>query len=383
MSNNYVGVRKIQDPVMRARCAERLLAMRQTLAPLRAKRKDSSILLATWNIRDLGANTFNPAGRLDESFHYLAEVASCFDLIALQEVNQNLQDFKRLVGILGPNWDHLLTDTTEGKGGNGERMAYVYNRDKVSFGHIAGEIVLPMGQLVVPAAAVAPPAARTPAEAALVPAITAAEAGRMEGQQFARTPFLVAFQAGWFRFNLCTVHIYYGADSGVALQRRIAEIRALISFFAKRHDRETKGIPPQLAENYILLGDFNVVSPEHETMKALTDKKFSVPAPIDGTNFRDRRHFYDQIAVRVKDPRFRVVDGGILELFDDVFTDTDLPLYSHLVPTKPVRKTELQRYQTWRTWQMSDHSPLWVEIATDFTDDYLRDIGANTPTPGG
>ncbi|MGR2752274.1 endonuclease/exonuclease/phosphatase family protein [Agromyces arachidis] len=378
MSNWYNGVRSIPDPEMRRRCAERLVAMRTTLAPLRAKRKDSSILLATWNIRDLGADKFNPAGRLDESFYYLAEVASCFDLIALQEVNDDLTDFDRLVRILGGNWDYLLTDTTEGTGGNGERMAFLFNRDKVWFRHIAGEIVLPKGQLVVPAAAVAPPAERTPAEAALVPDLPPTEAEAMEGQQFARTPFLVAFQAGWFRFNLCTVHIYYGEDSGVALRRRIAEIRALVSFFAKRQDRESRGKTPQLAENYILLGDFNVVSPEHETMAALTAKKFRVPEPIDGTNFPNRNHFYDQIAVRVKDPRFRVADGGMLDLYQDVFTDDDLPLYAHLVPPKPVRKSELERYRTWRTWQMSDHSPLWVEIATDFSDDYLRELAAAT-----
>jgi endonuclease/exonuclease/phosphatase family metal-dependent hydrolase len=379
MSNMYTGVRSISDPVMRKRCAERLLAMRRSLEPIRAKRRDSSILLATWNIRDLGADKFNPAGRLDESFFYLAEVASCFDLIALQEVNENLRDFDRLVRILGRNWDYLLTDTTEGTGGNGERMAFLYNRDKVWFRNIAGEIVLPKGQLVVPPAAVAPPASLTPAETALVPDLAATNAGEMEGQQFARTPFLVAFQAGWFRFNLCTVHIYYGEDSGVALQRRIAEIRALVSFFAKRQDRESRGTDPQRAENYILLGDFNVVSPEHETMKALTGKKFTVPAPIDGVHFPNRSHFYDQIAVRVKDPRFRVVDGGILDLFQDVFTDADLPLYAHLVPPKPVRRTELARYQTWRTWQMSDHSPLWVEIVTDFSDDYLKRLTAPTP----
>lgn len=379
MSNMYTGVRRISDSVMRKRCAERLVTMRQSLAPIRAKRRDSSILLATWNIRDLGANKFNPAGRLDESFFYLAEVASCFDLIALQEVNDNLQDFERLVRILGRNWDYILTDTTEGKAGNGERMAYLFNRDKVWFRNIAGEIVLPKGQLVVPAAAVAPPDKQTPAEAALVPKLEANDPAEMEGQQFARSPFLVAFQAGWFRFNLCTVHIYYGDDAGVALQRRIAEIRALVSFFAKRQDRESRGVPPQQAENYILLGDFNVVSPEHETMEALVSKKFKVPEPIDGANFPNRQHFYDQIAVRVKDPRFKVVDGGILDLYQDVFTDADLPLYANLVPAKPVRRSELARYQTWRTWQMSDHSPLWVEIATDFSDDYLRDISTAPP----
>ncbi len=374
MSNMYTGVRRIRDAAMRQRCAERLVTMRASLAPLRAKRKDSSILLATWNIRDLGSNKFNPAGRLDESFYYLAEVASCFDLIALQEVNQDLDDFERLVGILGRNWNYLLTDTTEGSRGNGERMAFLFNRDKVWFRNIAGEIVLPKGQLVVPARAVRPPDEQGSAERSLVPDLPTTKPEQMEGQQFARTPFLVAFQAGWFRFNLCTVHIYYGKDSGQALQQRIGEIKALVSFFAKRHDKESKGVPPQQAENYVLLGDFNVVSPEHETMQALTAKKFRVPEQIDGAHLTDRNHFYDQIAVRVKDPRFKVTDGGILDLYQDVFTDADLPLYADLVPKTPKNLSELKRYQRWRTWQMSDHSPLWVEIETDFSDDYLRDI---------
>lgn len=374
MSNMYTGVRRIGDPVMRTRCADRLVTMRASLAPLRAKRKDSSILLATWNIRDLGADTFNPAGRLDESFYYLAEIASCFDLIALQEVNENLADFERLVRILGRNWDYLLTDTTEGSRGNGERMAFLFNRDKVWFRNIAGEIVLPKGQTIVPAAAVRPPDELSRAEASMVPDLPATKPEDMEGQQFARTPFLVSFQAGWFRFNLCTVHIYYGKDAGPALRQRIGEIQALVTFFAKRQDKESKGVPLQQAENYVLLGDFNVVSPEHETMKALTSKKFTVPEQIDGAHIPDRNHFYDQIAVRVKDPRFKVTDGGIVNLYDDVFTDADLPLYSDLVPKTPKRTPELARYQRWRTWQMSDHSPLWVEIATDFSDDYLRDI---------
>lgn len=379
MSNIYTKVRLIDDPAERKRCAERLVQMRATLAPLRAKRKDSSILLATWNIRDLGAKKFNPDGRMKESLHYLAEVASCFDLIALQEVNEEIKDFEALVAMLGGSWDYILTDMTEGTPGNGERMAYLYNRDRVWFRKIAGEIVLPKGQLIVPTQAVKPPAEITPAEAALVPDPPKTDPAAMEGQQFARTPFLVAFQAGWFKFNLCTVHIYYGKDTGAKLRQRIGEIKALVAFFAKRQDRENKGIRPQAAENYVLLGDFNVVSPEHETMTSLVSKGFKIPEPIDGVHLRDRKHFYDQIAVRVKDPRFKVLDGGIVNLYEDVFTDADLPIYSSHVPATPKRKSELARYQQWRTWQMSDHDPLWVEISTDFSDDYLREISSATP----
>jgi hypothetical protein len=32
------------------------------------------------------------------------------------------------------------------------------------------------------------------------------------------------------------------------------------------------------------------------------------------------------------------------------------------------------RYKKWRTWQMSDHAPLWTEIRTYFADEYLRGI---------
>jgi hypothetical protein len=81
--------------------------------------------------------------------------------------------------------------------------------------------------------------------------------------------------------------------------------------------------------------------------------------------------------------QFKVTDGGIVNLYDDVFTDADLPLYSHLVPETPRRSPELARYQRWRTWQMSDHSPLWVEIATDFSNDYLHQHRAITGTRAG
>ena len=204
--------------------------------------------------------------------------------------------------------------------------------------------------------------------------------------QFARSPFLVAFQSGWFRFSLCTVHIYYGKDSGAQLQQRIAEIEGLVKFFADRQDSATKqekdssGAP----ENYVLLGDFNVVSPEHKTMAALKSHGFTVPAAIDGKQVRkEGDHFYDQIAVRVKDPRFRVVQGGMIDVYQDVFRDTDedRALYAAHVPkTDPEKdakfkaKTPEALYRKWRTWQMSDHLPMWLQLKVDFTDQYLGSL---------
>ncbi|MDF2621120.1 MAG: endonuclease/exonuclease/phosphatase family protein [Xanthobacteraceae bacterium] len=380
MSNNYASLKRDlqSEPGAAERCAARLLAIRQRLEPIRRRKSDGALLLATWNIRDFDSNKFGWGPRRPETFYYLAEFVSAFDLVAIQEVNEDLEPFRRLMRILGREWDYIVTDVTEGPSGNRERMAFVYNTEKVWFRKVAGEIVLPEGQLVVARKKVKPKD-----QPDIAPTIVETR------QQFARSPFMVAFQSGWFRFSLCTVHIYYGSDSGNELQRRIDEIRKLVAFFAKRQDSATPDADQLGApENYILLGDFNVVSPEHETMKALKDKGFKVPAEIDGDKVRQKgAHFYDQIAVRVKDRRFKVAGGGMLSLFEDVFRDEDMALYASHVPAQDPEKTASfrattpeARYAKWRTWQMSDHAPLWIEIETDFADDYLQAI-AQPPTP--
>lgn len=386
MSNNYTSLRALskKDKEAGKRCAERLLAMRKSLAPLRKRKSDSTLLLATWNIRDFDSNKFGFGPRLPESLLYIAEIISCFDLVAVQEVNRDLTALTEVMRILGREWDYIATDTTTGSGGNDERMAFVYNKEKVYFRKIAGEVVLPDGQLIMSRKKVKTPKEQKKTKDLPPPpaAVAAAEAVFEEvAQQFARTPFLVAFQSGWFRFSLCTVHLYYGASSGPALEKRIAEIKGLVKFFADRQDTASEQEKDRdgVVENYILLGDFNVVSPEHKTMQALKSEGFEVPAPIDGKKVRkDGDHFYDQIAVRVKDKRFNVGTGGMVDMFANVFRPEDLGTYQKFMPKKDpegesefAAKTPEALFKKWRTWQMSDHSPLWIEIDTDFADDYI------------
>lgn len=388
MSNSYVGLRalKRKDPEAARRCATRLRALRAQLAGLRERKSDGRLLLATWNIRDFDSNKFGFGPRLPESFYYIAEILSCFDMVAVQEVTWNLGPLERVMEILGREWDYIVTDTTVGVSGNDERMAFLFNAEKVSFRKVAGEVVLPSGQLIVAASKVSPSPEDGGAPAVPDAALALATAGLGEvGQQFARTPFLAAFQAGWFKFCLCTVHIYYGAESGAKLARRIAEIRRLVKFFADRQDREKKQAAKmgRAPENYVLLGDFNVVSPEHETMKALIDHGFTVPDAISGSRIaRPGEHFYDQIATRVADPRFRVTGGGKVALFETLFRDTeeDRAIYAAHVPSADREEGDEAAdspealYRKWRTWQLSDHAPLWVEIDTDFSDLYLAEI---------
>lgn len=348
---------RIKNLPNRERTATRLLALRKQMKDQLPKRDlESNLLLATWNIRDFDSNKFGHGPRHEESLYYIAEVISGFDLVAIQEVNDDLEALKSVQRILGFNYDYICTDITEGTSGNGERMAFMYDKRKVTFQKIAGEVVLPDSVLI------------------------------SEKKQFARTPFMVSFQCGWFKFNLCTVHLYFGDDSGAGLARRIEEIDAIAKFFAKRV-KESK-------ETYFLLGDFNIVSPEHETMEALLKHKFLIPEPLrnspPATNMFQTKH-YDQIAYKSgasdDELKGKVLRAGAFNYYESVFRDTDddFAAYNHSTSTKlwdfddkgiPLTDAGRRTYyaREWRTWQMSDHLPLWIEVSVNRADEYLAKL---------
>ncbi|MCL2172706.1 MAG: endonuclease/exonuclease/phosphatase family protein [Candidatus Bathyarchaeota archaeon] len=341
----YSSIKKIKDTSERDRIIEKLLALRDQLdRQIPAKTATDTLLLATWNIREFGDN------RNNESLHYIAEIVSRFDLIAIQEVASNIDGLCKLVTLLGPNWDYIVTDSTEGTAGGGERMAFVFDRCKVFFRKMAGEIVLPQTKLV---------------EGAL---------------QFARTPFCVAFQAGWFRFILTEVHIYYGT-SDKNNPRRVEEITKIATFLKDRAKKE--------GENYILMGDFNIFDTTDATMKALQGQGFHIPTAIQevNTDLGKTKH-YDQIAFNLKiDNNMTVFSegkqkAGTFDFTQTIYTPKDIATYRKYFNEKTIKnKTEKQiesYYLTnWRTFQISDHLPLWIELKIDFSNQYLKNIPTN------
>jgi len=249
---------------------------------------------------------------------------------------------KDVIRLMGPGWDFIATDVTTGASGNRERMVFVFDSRKVRFRNITGEIVLPKHALL-------------PGE-----------------QQFARTPFLVSFQCGWFKFSLCAVHIYFGEESkgSEGYQRRVQEIEYLAREMAGRAEREN--------ENYILLGDFNIKNPIDETMQALKQAGFQLPPEQFPSNLL-RTNYYDQIAFRTRKDELTFLSAGAFDWSATLFKPEH---YDHYAPSLPLRHRDLDAAgapkdrakdkdyyaKRWLTWQMSDHLPLWVELAVDFSD---------------
>ena len=464
---NYSGLRarpwdKDEAKARKRRIAQKLVVLRAALAAhVTAARAgghagedpdhEACVRIATWNLREFGRGSYG--GRLDEAYYYIAEIISHFDLVALQEVRGNLSGLLRLMRILGPDWEYVATDVTDGDAGNGERMAFVFNQTKVRFRHIAGELTLKEsgkvraafgerihlnqnaklrlpdntdlsgtydaytekksdGRIVLAAdleidlpsgctldmpdggklALVKGTQIERPetgrATVVVPPVLADDETYRVRFapntfddslRQFARTPYLVSFQAGWLKLNLCTVHIYYGDKIGPKLEQRRQEIATLTEALARKAESEFE----QDRSAFLgVLGDFNILGAGHSTMEALESHDFEIPEAIkeipEGSNVaRDKA--YDQIAFWKPGAErgyanLDVHGAGIFDFFEHVFTDTaeDKALYD---AEMQARSERTWKYTTWRTYQMSDHLPMWVELRTDFGESYLKSLG--------
>lgn len=329
--------------------ARQLLALREDLGDkITAGRDPDSLIIATWNIRAFDGGM----PRLDDSYHYLAEIISAFDICAIQEIKTDLGPLRRLKNLLGPNWDYFVNDASDNTGGNHERMAFLYNTDKVFFRSLVGELVT--------------------------------------DEPLARAPFFAAFQAGWFRFTLVSSHVVFGKAGQEA--RRAKEITAISDAIARRARNED--------QVYVFLGDMNIEKQNGPAMKALRDGGLDLP-PFGPTNMAGDA-FFDQIAFHDTGGatrKTRLLRHGEFDWRDSVFPHPGRPMVrpqggqaaiqavehvlAHYEPIvqkwrskhgEAPYKDFARSYKGWTTHEMSDHLPIWVELETDYSDDYLAKL---------
>jgi hypothetical protein len=192
------------------------------------------------------------------------------------------------------------------------------------------------------------------------------------------------------------VHIFFG-KSKPDDPRRLEEVRAISKALADRNERR-QNIADGEPESVVLLGDFNIFDAKTDkTAKALKDNKFIVPKAllvkpenrlVDGdgepltTNAIRDKHF-DQIAFHDPKNRLKASKGGVFDFQEVVYGAKDMEKYRSAMERSAPEKfkkasesaKELEKfYRQWRTFQVSDHLPLWVELQTDFADAYLASV---------
>jgi hypothetical protein len=116
-------------------------------------------------------------------------------------------------------------------------------------------------------------------------------------------------------------------------------------------------------------------------MEALESEGFVIPENLkkERTNLRGDKH-YDQIALKVQEKCLEIGASGVLAFAASVYRDDDEDFAAYVDHMSPDRRGSEEAAQrayyadTWRTWQISDHLPMWVQLKVDFTEDYLTSL---------
>jgi hypothetical protein len=178
------------------------------------------------------------------------------------------------------------------------------------------------------------------------------------------------------------------------MKRRVEEIEGIVGVLGERADAANEA-----GKAMILLGDFNIVGLEHKTMAALKKEGFVVPPAIQEPPTGKRKSYYDQIGFKLsKDdalvfPEGREEEAGSISVLEGLFKPDEINVYREFF--EPLRKAAEEKakaeakkagkpepdpiapedyYKEWRTWQISDHQPLWVRLDADDSDEYLEKL---------
>jgi endonuclease/exonuclease/phosphatase family metal-dependent hydrolase len=297
----------------------KVLKERIAAAKIPSSKLDETINVATWNVREFGK-----AARSKAALYYIAEILSQFDLIAISELRNNLSDLSKVVEIMGPYWRVIFCDAIADSGGNDERIGYLYDNRAATFTGLAAE--------------------------ADPPRVKDNATGQYRSVfEWYRRPFICSFRAGRFDFVLVTAHIQWGTPKG-----RLKELEGFAAWIDTfRKDKHV------FDKDIIVMGDFNVPDLTDKMFTALASTGLQVPKALakrPGTNLA-KVNFYDQILYAPGTVDLFTDKGGVL----DFFAGDHKPLFPDLDQEK-------------FTFQVSDHLPLWIQIATDKSDAKLDQI---------
>ena len=297
------------DPAFRFRTAHEIEAL-DAHFDLRnvPPKSDDTLMLACWNIANFGVQN-----RSDNAIALLAHICRRFDLIAVQEVNENWHPLADLVKELGPSWGFIMSDTA----GNYERLAFVFDRDRVTPKQLFGEITLRARDFPKRDVTVNYTFNRVP---------KSKEFKGLEFQPYDRNPFIGSFACGSLDCTLATCHLYWGAggnpttlEKQTKYARRVMEIHALAAWADKRSEKATT-----YDQDIILLGDMNVptMTPLQASYGPLIGygmQPLKYASRVGGSNLSGK-NTYDQMAFAPNRLQSRIMDYAVFDFDNAVFS---------------------------------------------------------------
>jgi endonuclease/exonuclease/phosphatase family metal-dependent hydrolase len=277
----------------------------------------NKLLTATWNLTNFGLQK-----RTGDDLALMAEVISWFDLIAIQEIADDLGHLRLLMSHLPATYKVIISDI----GGNDERAGFLYDSGKVTLLELAAEVAIP------------------PSDLRYI---------RMRGVSgafygFDRNPYAVAFRAGSLEFTAVCAHLFFGSNTYYDEDRRALEAYALARWGEHRHKA-----PGAYSKNILIMGDFNLpIRDSSSTVyKALKAKRLILPkhSTSMGSNLGGDK-YYDQVGFH---------SGGMKDVYtgnSGVFDFDRTPFFIDAWNISP------DYFNTAVKYHIADHRPLWAEF---------------------
>lgn len=320
-------------------------------AAIPPKELDRNLIIATWNIRELGNLTKDwetPPGKSPKrnyaDAHYIAEIISRFDVVAVQELQNNLEALRLVMSLLGPSFGFHITDVNSGDAGANERLAYIYDLRRAVPSGLAGELVLNENDLGLPPRGEKADGEEPPER--LVEALD---------RQLAKPPYVMSFMTAGRPFLLATVHIVWGKSG--ELGPRAEEVEALAKMVKRLAKPASGDAGVEFRSNVIVLGDKNITSVEDPIYKALIEnglqpdvETMDSPRTVSDRKRPGQEIAYDQIAWLAAPPGKAAPPGALT--FRRRKGDT-FPWDEHV----------LKEAAGDTTFRISDHYPLWIEFS--------------------
>lgn len=353
------------------------------------KREYGSVVLASFNIRKLASKK----KRMEQTWEFLARVCRHFDLLSIQEIQDDLKGFDYLKELMGAEFLAVVSDITgayPGEKGLAERLGFIYNNEIVKRGNIVSDISIDRSRMI---------STLLQHQKALNQAIAPyldPETGEIDPKAkiklpvfltFVRQPFCVSFRIvghpGTQPYEIMAVnaHLYFGDG----IEDRRQEFDALMEWIMERVREQEKGDFP----NFVLMGDLNLDfdNPERDlsriekhikTFDKELGKSIHVNFPFldmhpnQSQPFRTNARLdetFDQIGLFSRDLRLpsykenavmgksvRGPDYGVFNFAELFRTALDIQ------PLDQLSSKELREFYAKFEHEVSDHLPLWLRL---------------------
>jgi hypothetical protein len=353
---------------------------------------EGSVLIGSFNIRKLGAVRKRNAA----TWNFLARICKQFDLLAIQEVQDNMEGIKKLLSRLGDEYGMVISDMTgtfPGAQGLGERLAFIFKWNVVSRGEVVSDVTYDRSKIIE--ILLNNLDKFNKASADYNKKMDSYFKGKRKTKpdfampvflSFIRQPFCVSFRINGkagsepYLFMAINAHLIYGET-----QDRKREFEALMEWITSRVSQEKKTYYP----NFLLCGDLNLnfddpvedfpeIEKYMKTFNGGLGNKIHVnfpfldphfPLTVQYTSNVLQNQRYDQIGLFFKDTRLPAFDQnstmGTNAEGPDYGVFNFAELFCQAINHKSfgtLTKKEKESFVARFEHKVSDHMPIWLKL---------------------